>query len=148
VKKNNWRSSSELSQPGPVRGPDHFAMLRISKTRSYSVPVVERTCDILELLDQSDLPLKSKRIAERTRIPHSTAYRILRTLVQRGYVAQNMDGGYAIVRNRTGKASTKFVSENGAKATSRKGLRRDLSTPEIVRMLSAILESLSHRTGG
>jgi hypothetical protein len=70
-------------------------MLRLSKARSYSIPVVVRTLDILELLSRSDSPLKTNEISDRARVSRSTTYRILKTLVQRGYVSQDLDGRFS-----------------------------------------------------
>lgn len=68
-------------------------MLKLKKEpRSYVVPVVERTFDILESLNTT--PRKASEIADGTGIARSTTYRILRTLVRRGYVAQVASGGY------------------------------------------------------
>lgn len=63
--------------------------------RYYKVPVVERTFDILELLQKTSRPLKMAAIAEETGVARSTTYRILRTLVSRGYALQSTDGGYS-----------------------------------------------------
>jgi hypothetical protein len=119
----------------------YFAMLKISQTRSYSVPVVERTCDILELLESSDVSLRSNQIADLTHISRTTTYRIMRTLVQRGYVVQNLDGSYALAAGRVGRILPPRVS-----STSR-GFpfgppRREMSSQEIVQMLSSIVEFL------
>lgn len=71
-------------------------MLRFAKSQTYTVPVVLRTLDIVELLNRSGPPLKAKEIAAITKISHSTTYRILRTLLERGYVVQNVDGQFNI----------------------------------------------------
>ena len=71
-------------------------MLRLTKSQSYSVPVVERTLDILEVLHGSDCPLKTNEISSIAKVSRSTTYRILRTLVQRGYIFQNLDGEFSV----------------------------------------------------
>jgi len=40
-------------------------MLRVTKSRFYVVPVLMRTLDILELLCESDIPLKSNEVSTR-----------------------------------------------------------------------------------
>src|SRR5580700_5081547 len=72
------------------------SMLRLSKSRSYSVPVVERALDILEVLYGSHCPLKTNDISRLSRVSRSTTYRILRTLAQRGYVFQNLEGEFSV----------------------------------------------------
>lgn len=70
-------------------------MLRSSRQpKYYVVPVVERTLDIMELLKETCEPMKVAAISDATGIARSTAYRILRTLVDRGYVSQNQNAGY------------------------------------------------------
>ena len=77
-------------------------MLKLSKGRSYRVPVVARTLDILECLFHSPSDLKLADIVEQTNIAHSTAYRILRTLEERGYVSHCLGGGYRFFRATAG----------------------------------------------
>jgi DNA-binding IclR family transcriptional regulator len=122
-------------------------MLKISKTHSYSVPVVERTCDILELLSRSDVPLKSVQISDLTRVPRSTTYRILRTLVKREYLTQDLDGGFSLARSEIARlmatpAPVGTMAEEPAERS-----RRTLSTREIVQILTAVLDSLSRSRG-
>jgi acetolactate synthase regulatory subunit len=117
-------------------------MLKISRSRHYFVPVVESTCEILELLSRSDFALKSRQIAERTRVSPTTTYRILRTLVHRGYVVHDVSGGYALA---AGEATNLLPDVD--RPRSKQGFRgrepgKDLTTAEIVAMLSAILEFL------
>jgi IclR helix-turn-helix domain len=69
-------------------------MIRLSKGRTYTVPVLFRALDILEFLFQSSSPLKLDEIAKRTGVSRSSTYRILGTLEQRGYVSRSLDGHY------------------------------------------------------
>ena len=69
-------------------------MLRVSKRRTYTAPVVMRALDILEFLFQSSSSMKLDEIAERTGVARSSTYRILGTLEQRGYVSRSLDGYY------------------------------------------------------
>lgn len=57
---------------------------------------VARTLRILELLASSDKPLALARVADTLEIPRSTAYKILRTLVDRRFVSVETGNAYAI----------------------------------------------------
>jgi integrase len=117
-------------------------VLKISRNRHYFVPVVESTCEILELLNGSDLALKSREIAERTRVSHTTTYRILRTLVHRGYVAHDLNGRYALASRQATAMLPEVIPSRPRKDPRDSPLPRDLTTEEIIRMLSVILEFL------
>jgi ribose transport system substrate-binding protein len=74
--------------------------LRLPKTapkRLYLIPVLSKALDILELLQKDNQPQSLESIYERTNISKTTVYRVLKTLVHRGYLAQNQDGLYRIV---------------------------------------------------
>jgi ribose transport system substrate-binding protein len=59
------------------------------KTDKYWVPVVAKTIDILDCF-RSDLEeLTLEQVVQRTNVPHTTAYRILHTLVCREYLLQS-----------------------------------------------------------
>jgi ribose transport system substrate-binding protein len=59
------------------------------KTDKYWVPVVAKTLDILDCF-RSDLEeLTLEQVVQRTNVPHTTAYRILHTLVCREYLLQS-----------------------------------------------------------
>ena len=62
--------------------------------RRYLIPVLTKALDILELLQNSNEPMVLEAIHKRTRISKTTVYRILKTLVHRGYVAQGADRTY------------------------------------------------------
>src|SRR5262245_34100023 len=59
----------------------------------YYVPMVSKALDILELIQGENQPLSIESIYRRTKYSKTTIYRIARTLVQRGYLAQQ-DGLY------------------------------------------------------
>ena len=62
--------------------------------RLYLIPVLTKSLDILELLQAENQPMVLETIHRRTRISKTTVYRILKTLVHRGYVAQTSDRQY------------------------------------------------------
>src|ERR1700733_13871628 len=76
-------------------------MIRLSKSRTYTAPVVFRALDILEFLFQYHSPVKLDEIAERTGVARSSTYRILGTLEQRGYVLRSLDGHYSYCRSKS-----------------------------------------------
>jgi hypothetical protein len=76
-------------------------MVRLSKSRTYTAPVVIRALDILEFLFQSPSSMKLNEIAERTGVARSSTYRILGSLEQRGYVSRSLDGYYGYCRSRS-----------------------------------------------
>jgi ribose transport system substrate-binding protein len=62
--------------------------------RLYLIPVLSKSLDILELLQAENRPMSLEVIHRRTRISKTTVYRVLKTLVHRGYLAQSQDGMY------------------------------------------------------
>ncbi len=62
--------------------------------RLYLVPVLTKALDILELLQSESEPMVLEAIHKQTNISKTTVYRILKTLVHRGYVAQTGDRKY------------------------------------------------------
>ena len=65
-----------------------------SPKRLYLIPVLSKALDILELLESENQPLTLEFIHRKTRISKTTVYRVLKTFVHRGYVAQSPDGTY------------------------------------------------------
>jgi ribose transport system substrate-binding protein len=55
----------------------------------YLVPIVAKTIDLLDCFRTEGESLSLKEIIQRTGLPHTTAYRILHTLVVREYLNQN-----------------------------------------------------------
>ncbi|HEU4634673.1 MAG TPA: substrate-binding domain-containing protein [Edaphobacter sp.] len=68
-------------------------MAKTSK-RLYLIPVLSKSLDILELLQAENRPMSLETIYRRTRISKTTVYRVLKTLVHRGYLAHSPDGMY------------------------------------------------------
>ena len=62
--------------------------------RLYLIPILSKAFDVLELLRKEQQPMTLEAIFQRTRISKTTVYRILKTLVHRGYLAQSQDGRY------------------------------------------------------
>ena len=72
-------------------------MLKFVRNRLYIVPVLMHTLDILEFLSKAGAPIKMYEISNTTGIPPTTTYRILQTLVHRGYLAHDLEGKYSLV---------------------------------------------------
>ena len=62
--------------------------------RLYLIPVLSKALDILELLQSENQPMTLEAIHRQTKISKTTAYRVLKTYVHRGYLAQSPDGLY------------------------------------------------------
>jgi ribose transport system substrate-binding protein len=67
---------------------------KVNSKRLYLIPVLTKAIDILELLQAENQPMVFETIHRRTKISKTTVYRILKTLVHRGYVAQTSDRQY------------------------------------------------------
>lgn len=72
-------------------------MPKSSTKRLYLIPILSKALDILELIQKEDQPMALEAIYQRTRISKTTVYRILKTFVHRGYLAQSQDGLYRLV---------------------------------------------------
>ena len=60
----------------------------------YLIPVLSKALDILELLQAEDQSMTLEAIHKKTNISKTTVYRVLKTFVHRGYLAQEPDGSY------------------------------------------------------
>jgi ribose transport system substrate-binding protein len=65
--------------------------------RLYLIPILSKALDVLELLEHSHAPLSLEDVYQKTLISKTSVYRILKTLVHRGYVAQSQNGQYRLV---------------------------------------------------
>ena len=72
-------------------------MLRETKKRFSGVPVLMRTLDIIELLRESDSPLRIIDISNVTGVSQTTTYRVLWTLVRRGYVVRDVERRFSLL---------------------------------------------------
>jgi ribose transport system substrate-binding protein len=65
--------------------------------RLYLIPILSKALDVIELLEQDHAPLTLEDVYQKTRISKTSVYRILKTLVHRGYLAQTQNGQYRLV---------------------------------------------------
>ena len=72
-------------------------MAKAKIKRLYLIPILSKALDVIELLEESHAPVTLEDVFQKTRISKTSVYRILKTLVHRGYVAQTQDGQYRLV---------------------------------------------------
>ena len=65
--------------------------------RLYLIPILSKALDVLEMLEAENTALTLEEVYQRTQISKTSVYRILKTLVHRGYVAHTESGGYRLV---------------------------------------------------
>ncbi|HUX44839.1 MAG TPA: substrate-binding domain-containing protein [Terracidiphilus sp.] len=65
--------------------------------RLYLIPILSKALDVLELLEQTNAPVTLEDVFQSTKISKTSVYRILKTLVHRGYVAHSQSGQYRLV---------------------------------------------------
>jgi ribose transport system substrate-binding protein len=65
--------------------------------RLYLIPILSKALDVIELFEQSHAPATLEDVYQKTNISKTSVYRILKTLVHRGYVAQSQNGQYRLV---------------------------------------------------
>ncbi len=65
--------------------------------RLYLIPILSKSLDVIEQLEQNHTPVTLEDVYQKTQISKTSVYRILKTLVHRGYVAQSQDGQYRLV---------------------------------------------------
>jgi ribose transport system substrate-binding protein len=65
--------------------------------RLYLIPILSKALDVIELLEQDNAPLTLEDVYQKTNISKTSVYRILKTLVHRGYLAQTQSGQYRLV---------------------------------------------------
>jgi ribose transport system substrate-binding protein len=65
--------------------------------RLYLIPILSKALDVLELLEQNHTSVTLEDVYQKTQISKTSVYRILKTLVHRGYVAQGQNGLYRLV---------------------------------------------------
>ena len=119
-------------------------MLRVTKSRFYLVPVLMRTLDILELLVRSNAPLKTNEISRVTGVSPTTTYRILRTLVYRGYLAQDLEGRFSMLN----RPETKGAPQQRANFEYVRSHNTELSGDEVIEIIHSVLQTLAQRNEG
>ena len=72
-------------------------MAKAKIKRLYLIPILSKALDVIELLEQDHTTLTLEDIYQRTKISKTSVYRILKTLVHRGYLAQTPNGRYRLV---------------------------------------------------
>jgi len=72
-------------------------LFRAKTKRLYLIPILSKALDVIEQLEQNTAPVSLEYIYQKTQISKTSVYRILKTLVHRGYVAQSQDGQYRLV---------------------------------------------------
>jgi ribose transport system substrate-binding protein len=65
--------------------------------RLYLIPILSKALDVIELLEKDNSPLSLEDVYQKTKISKTSVYRILKTLVHRGYLAQTPNGLYRLV---------------------------------------------------
>ena len=66
-------------------------------TEDKGVQSIDRALDIIEAVAEAGRPMGLTEIANQVGLHKSTAYRIIETLFQRGYLAKTIEGSYKIV---------------------------------------------------
>ena len=87
-------------------------MPKSSTKRLYFIPILSKALDVLEVLQKSERPMPLEAIYQSTHISKTTVYRILKTFVHRGYLAQSQDGLYRLAA-RPRKVRFGFGKQSG-----------------------------------
>ena len=72
-------------------------MAKAKIKRLYLIPILSKALDVIELLEERQAPLTLEDVYQETHISKTSVYRILKTLVHRGYLAQSQNGQYRLV---------------------------------------------------
>ncbi len=72
-------------------------MARGKIKRLYLIPILSKALDVMEMLEQQNTAMTLEDVYQRTQISKTSVYRILKTLVHRGYVAHGESGEYRLV---------------------------------------------------
>ena len=68
-------------------------MARQLSADKYSVPALARALEILDILSMSGMGLTKMDVARQVQIPYSTAFNLLNTMEQHGYVRKDQASG-------------------------------------------------------
>jgi ribose transport system substrate-binding protein len=96
----------------PDAVPEGAALPKPATKRLYLIPVLSKALDVLEILQKEDRPLPLEAIYQRTHISKTTVYRILKTFVHRGYLAQSQAGLFRLA-SRPRKMRFGFGKQSG-----------------------------------
>lgn len=72
-------------------------MAKTKIKRLYLIPILSKALDVIELLERDHESLTLEDVYQKTNISKTSVYRILKTLVHRGYLAQTQSGHYRLV---------------------------------------------------
>ncbi len=72
-------------------------MAKAKIKRLYLIPILSKALDVIELLEKDNAPQSLEDVYQKTTISKTSVYRILKTLVHRGYLAQTPNGLYRLV---------------------------------------------------
>ncbi|HUA93544.1 MAG TPA: substrate-binding domain-containing protein [Terracidiphilus sp.] len=72
-------------------------MAKAKIKRLYLIPILSKALDVIELLERDHASLTLEDVYQKTNISKTSVYRILKTLVHRGYLAQTQNGQYRLV---------------------------------------------------
>ncbi|HEY1767391.1 MAG TPA: substrate-binding domain-containing protein [Terracidiphilus sp.] len=72
-------------------------MAKAKIKRLYLIPILSKALDVIELLERDHASLTLEDVYQKTNISKTSVYRILKTLVHRGYLAQTQSGHYRLV---------------------------------------------------
>jgi ribose transport system substrate-binding protein len=78
-----------------LQGVNQLASGKIK--RLYLIPILSKALDVLEMLEEQNAGMTLEEVYQRTKISKTSVYRILKTLVHRGYVAHGESGEYRLV---------------------------------------------------
>lgn len=63
----------------------------------YLIPILSKALDVLEFLESENASVTLEDVYNKTQISKTSVYRILKTFVHRGYLAQTQNGAYRLV---------------------------------------------------
>jgi len=72
-------------------------MTKAKIKRLYLIPILSKALDVIELFERDHAALTLEDVYQQTNISKTSVYRILKTLVHRGYLAQTQNGQYRLV---------------------------------------------------
>lgn len=96
------------------------------------VPVIDRTFDLLDLLERSPDGLAASTLVDALGVPRSTVYRILNSLAARKIVRRTINGNYLLGQRLVSLAAR---------------VRSELATVDLAQIATPIMQKLSDETG-